>query len=196
MTENPKETIVYSDVDSEDMRRKRRRDITMGYAVFIVLLSVFSILCLASLIRISSDSLQTAFSFGVIWMIILPVAAWLLWYVFISNQKIRLEHGIVLTDRALLLFESEIPLKDILRVEVVRFTSEPRTLFLAIDYKTKGKVATRLLWPKDAEDIHELSDMIRRLKGWPRQETISWRKWREWKRTRKSLLASCTTPPD
>ena len=179
--------VVYSDVASEALRRKRRLDLRIGYGASIAIISAYSVLWLTSLVLVSENSPQTAFFVGAAGTVTLPIVAWLLWYTYIKYPKMSLEHGIVLTRKSLRLFDHEIPLVSVLRVEVVRFTSSPGRPFLAIDYRKQEKVTTRLLYHNHADDIHELCDMIRDLKGWPRQEGVPWRTWSDWKRTRKAL---------
>jgi hypothetical protein len=175
--------IIYSDKESIKMKKRRRRDLAIGISMAILLATTYMFF---SVTLIIADPLESKVLPMVLVMLSWPLVFWIVYYIAVKDGREALEHGVVLTDDALLLWGEEIPLDHVLKAEVADFHSGSH--FLAIGYVheagKKRKTKATLLWPKSTEDIWELCNDIRCLRGWTPQLEIQmyghWG-WSQWK---------------
>jgi hypothetical protein len=178
-------TLLYSDLDSKKVRRKRKIDLYFGYIFTIVLLAMVNMFYIVYFLYHSADyPLSNTIFLLVVWIIVMPILVWLCYYVFIKFPIMRLKYGITLTNEILKVLDSEIKLSSILDARILDFGY--RSDFLGIIHtewrKGKRKIRSFIIIEESTESIYELQQQINQLKGWPQQKSamkISWKNWKK-----------------
>jgi hypothetical protein len=168
------------------MKKRRRRDLAIGISMAILLATTYMFFSVKLITLIIADPLESKILPMALVMLSWPLVFWMVYYIAVKDGREALEHGVVLTDDALLLWGEEIPLDHILKAEVADFHSGSHFLAIGYLYDTgkKKKTRTSLLWPKSTDDIWELCNRIRDLRGWPEQESVQdygffgWSRWK------------------
>ena len=175
------------------MRKRRRRELLTGIFISIFLSLIYTAFGVKLITLIIEDPLEPKIVPIVLVALSIPAFYWGTYLFSVQSPRRALKHGVVLTDDTLSISTMDIPVNSILRVEVADFHSG--THFLAIGYldnKGKGRrTKAILLWPKSTEDILELCNAIRNMKGWTLQEDIMvyghWA-WSQWKDKLKGIV--------
>lgn len=152
----------------------------MGYIIVAMVLltySLFSFVELYNIFRILRfyGLVILIFFLLLLWSVSIIVGFYMLNYVFLKNEKSAVKNGIKLTSEVLKIYDCEYPLTHIVYSEVVDFrgTFNPelnRWLALIISEERKCKV--RLIRATETTDVMKLSNLIRQLKGIPKQTEI------------------------
>jgi len=173
--------VLYSDVDSARMRRKRAGDLAVSRGATVVILGSFSVVMLASLLRSLGDLVGVAIVVGV-GASGLAVGAWGFYYILIRPAMIDLRNGVFVTEQSLQYAEFAIPLASIRQAEIMRFSGWHDCL--AIEYvPTTGRrsLATARIATEDTDDLERLRDVLRTAVGLPPQTRVRVTTWSEWR---------------
>ncbi|MHA2068677.1 MAG: hypothetical protein ACXABY_30305, partial [Candidatus Thorarchaeota archaeon] len=154
------------------MKRRRKGDLRLGYFILVTFSSIYTFYFLALITFYFGEPIEALF-IGIIFMALsLPFFYWATYYFAVRDEREALKHGVVLTKDTLSLWGFEIPVDRISRVDVKEYGITSH--YLAIEYSYQGrkrvKTRTSLLRGTSTEDIMELCNKIRELKGWPKQE--------------------------
>ena len=192
-------SVIYSDKESDKMKRRRKWDLVIGIFASILFSTIYTAFSVNLITLIIVDPLVPKIVPIVLVALSLPVVYWMTYQFAVRDARRALKHGVILTDETLLVPGREIPVDHILRVEIADFHSGSHFLAIGYLYETGKKKKTKaiLMWPKSTEDIWELCNKVRDMKGWAHQEKIQmyghWA-WSQWKDVLKELASERKTP--
>jgi hypothetical protein len=176
---------LYSDVNSKKMIRSRKIGLYLGYIMTFLVISGHSLMYIVYFVDHSNEKpFTTNLIMMIVWILSTILFYWMLSYLFIRDSKLGLRHGIILQKDMLRLFGKKIPVPDIFEAEVVMFPNSFAKYFsinYAIDSKKGKKIETRIVRKSETENIYDLRDKIRDIRGWSPQGSPQRYKWREWK---------------
>lgn len=164
---NPSGNIIYSDRDHDGMIGKRKRDLGLSYLLTFSIISIYSLLMLTSILSLQGSGIQTVLGLSALWVFGVSFCFWGFRYVMIDPDGKALKHGIMLTDEALSVFGSDIPVYSISRVVIVKART-PQRKRLRIEFKKrmKGTIRSDSIFIRDDDtvSIHKLLQRIEELK--------------------------------
>jgi hypothetical protein len=153
------------------MERRRKRDLVIGISLSILLSSIYTTFSIKLVTLAIGEPLELMIA-TLVWVALsLPVFCWGTYLIAVRDERKALKYGIVLTNDTLSLWGFEIPVDRISRVDVKEYGITSH--YLAIEYSYQGrkrvKTRTSLTRGTSTDDIMELCNKIRELKGWPEQ---------------------------
>ena len=181
--DNAKPHVHYSDRESSKMVTIRKRHFRIHLGLEILLLMAF--LLFAAFVLLNPYGLSVIEQEQMV--IIAAISFPMLWYAqhdtLVMNWKNRLMYGVVLADDVLRIFKEKIQLSAIKRAEVLSFNGSVHFLAIEYDRATKRRTLnwTVLLTMNDTEDIYDLCNRLRGLKGWSSQTRVLNRTHLDWR---------------
>jgi hypothetical protein len=171
---------LYSDLNSPEIKKKRRINLKISFFLLGEIIFISSFLLIQFFIM-SEILLGIGFT-----IIGITVILFFIKELIIKDAINIYKYGIVLNNKAFILYGKEIPITNVSHAEIIAFRGTPG-IFLGIIYivekKGKKKARAHLLRENNTNDIYTLCDKIRVLKGWSEQKDILTYRWRDWKKS-------------
>jgi len=186
--------VLYTDAEDVKMRNQRIKETKWNHILQMIFYLGGVMLCIAGIyLNRGHRSLQ---NFFIITLPLYSILGGITSYYLIRRTNQMTLHGVILTSSHLDWYGKKIPISSILYTEVVDFVGGGRFIVLMLRKKRKNKI--KILKGDETADPLKLSNMIRRLKGFSRQEKI--KTWRHnnlamWKKQTLQMLSRLKEVP-